>query len=309
MPITKEEFDTFIELIIRSDRKLWDKMQTALDDMFKNFKMPEPDPGPPGPAGPPGESIAGPQGPAGETVIGPPGPQGPAGRDAPPVDISAIVSDVMAKIPRPKDGKDGCSVQGPPGIPGKDGAPGPQGPAGPPGNTIIGRDGKDALQIDLLPAIDLSRSYPRGTFARYDGGIIRAFRDTVPAETIEKAGWEIAVAGIGEIRVEMADDLRTFNIVARKTGDDVIKTPFVLPVMIYRGIYNAGAGYVRGDVVTHGGCAWHCQTETAVGMPGKSDDWKMMVKEGQRGRDGKDGERGPEGPAGKDRYIDTSSQK
>jgi hypothetical protein len=67
--------------------------------------------------------------------------------------------------------------------------------------------------------------------------------------------------------------------------------------MLYRGVYAPGE-YSRGDVVTWGGSAWHCQVDGAISVPGKNAEWKLMVKEGQRGKDGKDGERGPQGLKG-----------
>ena len=44
------------------------------------------------------------------------GDVGPAGKDAPPIDVDAIVSKVAALVPVPKDGRDGAN--------GKDGSPG-----------------------------------------------------------------------------------------------------------------------------------------------------------------------------------------
>jgi hypothetical protein len=215
--------------------------------------------------------------------------------------------------PAGEKGERGETVVGPQGLKGEKGEagdPGQQGPQGPQG--IQGKDGRDALQLDLLPSVDLSRSYPRGVYARYNGGIVHSYRDTIPGEPLEKSGWEVAVAGLAEIRVELCDDMRTFKIGTMKTGEDMVFRPFTLPVMIYRGIHNSETDYVRGDVVTWGGSTWHCQLDHPKGcpvrsLPGESSDkereWRLMVKEGVKGKDGKDGERGPQGPAGKDRDL------
>lgn len=86
----------------------------------------------PGPAGVPGESIVGPPGEKGEPgqpgEKGECGAQGPAGKDAPVVDVDAILKTLLERqtselmkaisaLPKPKDGQDGQ--------PGKDGQDGP----------------------------------------------------------------------------------------------------------------------------------------------------------------------------------------
>lgn len=231
-----------------------------------------------------GESITGP--------VGPQGPQGEAGKDA-IVDIPSIVSTVLASVPTPKDGIDGRD--GKDGLPGKDGIDGAQGIQGERGEN--GRDGRDALQLDILPSVDLSRSYPRNTYARYDGGLIRSYRDTVPGESLEKSGWEVVVAGLSSIAIAQSDDKREFTVSCKVTGGEPVSNSFSMPAMIYREIFKDGTDYKRGDVVTWGGSAWHCQNDTKA-TPGKSTDWKLMVKEGRAGKDGKDGERGPQGLKG-----------
>jgi hypothetical protein len=84
------------------------------------------------------------------------------------------------------------------------------------------------------------------------------------------------------------DDERTVTFRAVR-GDRV--TDFgqvVLPMLIHRGVWTAGQAYVRGDVVSHGGGAWHCQTATSVERPetlGGAPYWKLIVKRGDRGKD------------------------
>lgn len=246
--------------------------------------MPPPEKGAKGDPGEPGASVVGP--------IGPQGQRGEPGKDA-VVNIPEIVSAVLASVPMPTNGIDGKD-----GINGKDGAPGKDGIDGKSGDRgENGRDGRDALQLDILPAVDLSRSYPRNTYARYDGGLIRSFRDTVPGESLEKSGWEVVVAGLSSIAITQLEDPREFTVTCKTTGQEVVSGSFRMPAMIYRAIYQQGTEYAKGDVVTWAGSAWHCQNDTKE-APGKSEDWKLMVKEGRSGKDGKDGERGQQGQKG-----------
>lgn len=82
-------------------------------------------------------------------------------------------------------------------------------------------------------------------------------------------------------------------------GERVKEFPFTLPIPLDRGQHKAGADYIRGDAVTHGGSLWIAQRATED-RPGTSDAWRLAVKCGRDGKNGKDGERGPEGRAGRD---------
>lgn len=234
-----------------------------------------------GEKGDPGETVKGEKGEPGER-----GERGERGEKGEPGE--SIIG------PKGDKGDPGASVTGPMGPRGEKGEPGEsiQGPAGTPG--------RDGLQIDILPSVDLSRSYPRGTYARWDGGVIRSFRDTIPGDQLEKSGWEVVIAGVAEIYVAQGEDPRCFTVNTRTTGKQATAVTFGVPAMIYRDIYRDGSDYVRGDVVTWGGSTWHCQVDHPKGKPGSGGEWRLIVKEGQRGKDGKDGERGPQGPAGKD---------
>jgi len=196
--------------------------------------------------------------------------------------------------------------KGAPGVDGRDGAPGLRGEQGERGERgIPGQDGqdgepgpagRDALEIEVLDGIDATRSYARGTFAAYDGGLIRAARTTEPVtDSLESAGWAIIVRGIAEIVVDQGDDPRQFGIGLRMTGGDAVLKTFRIPAPLDRGVHKDGAAYERGDGVTHGGSWWIAQRDTneTPGMPG-CDAWRLAVK---RGRDGKDGGGGGAAPA------------
>lgn len=182
---------------------------------------------------------------------------------------------------------------------GEQGEQGPRGPAGDPGEPgekgLDGRDGRDgkdgpagrdALQIDVLPAINAERSYARGTYASHAGGLWVARRATEGME-----GWECIVDGIAAVQVIPPDDeqQRAFAINVVRSSGAMSAAVAKLPVMLYRGVYREGESYERGDTVTWAGSLWHCDADTtakpdAVG----SKAWTLAAK---RGRDGKDGER------------------
>ncbi len=256
-------------------------------------------------------SIAGKDG-----MAGPIGPSGRDGKDADPIDKDALISEIVKMIPIPKDGIDGGT-----GPAGRDGVDGKAGDAGTPGrdgingkdaepihpdtlalmvNTAVdqrvaaipaakdGAPGRDALQIDILPAIDLSKSYPRGIFARHSGGIVRSFRDTSPipeGELIVAHGWEPVVDGLFLVKVEQSENLRSFDVLTMLTNGSFSKNTFTLPVQINRGVYVSGNEYERGDVVTLDGSQWHCEAERTKERPSASKDWLLVVKHGRNGKD------------------------
>lgn len=190
---------------------------------------------------------------------GAPGKDGRDGKDAPVLDAKALSEEIFARVmsavPVPRNGL----------------------------------DGRDAAALDILPSIDEKRSYRRGTWASYRGGLIRAVRETEPVDgTLEKAGWEVMVEGISALEVVQGKSAREISVVCSLSSGKAKEQLFKLPVLIYRGVWREGE-YEQGDVVTWGGSAWHCQEPTTE-KPGASSAWKLMVKEGQRGKDG--------GPAG-----------
>lgn len=68
-------------------------------------------------------------------------------------------------------------------------------------------------------------------------------------------------------------------------GETVKEFPFVMPIVIDRGVYREACEYKAGDAVTWGGSIWIAQKNTAA-KPDTGADWRLSVK---RGRDGKDG--------------------
>lgn len=143
-----------------------------------------------------------------------------------------------------------------------------------------GEDGRDALQLEVLPCIDEGKSYPRGTYATHSGGLWRAFEKTHGLR-----GWECLVDGIAGMEVTNTDE-RNFTLTVTRASGQVETKSFALPVMIYRGVFKAGDEYLPGDTVTWGGSLWHCD-EPSTDKPGEigSKGWTLATKRGRDGRD------------------------
>ena len=141
-------------------------------------------------------------------------------------------------------------------------------------------DGRDALDLHVLPAINAEKSYPRGTFAKHLGGLWRAFEATDGMR-----GWECIVEGLVGVDVAQEGD-RKFVVTATTSSGASTAKEFTVPVMIYRGIYREQTTYDEGDTVTWAGSTWVCRRVTSD-KPGQSDAWGLSVK---KGRDGKDAE-------------------
>lgn len=173
------------------------------------------------------------------------------------------------------------------GIDGKDGAAGKDGDNGLDGtNGIDGKDGADgndglnALDIDILPGIDEEKDYKRGIYAIHNGGLWRSHSTTKGLR-----GWECIVNGISSINIEQSDP-RSFNITVSCSNGETEVKQFSIPTLIYKGVFQNGNTYQKGDTVTWAGSLWHCDEETAD-KPGEinSKGWTLAAK---RGRDGKD---------------------
>lgn len=175
---------------------------------------------------------------------------------------------------------------------------------------LAGEPGRDALQVEVLERVDPAKKYGRGTWAAHQGGLVRAFKATVPLQALpdgaalEQAGWHVVVRGVAEVAVEASEDMRTLGLGLRLTDGELVLREFRLPVVIDRGVWKA-ASYAAGDGVTWGGSFWIAQRVTeAAEKPGdESGAFRLAVKKGSDGRDGvrgEKGERGAEGRAGRD---------
>jgi hypothetical protein len=148
------------------------------------------------------------------------------------------------------------------------------------------RDGRDALEIEVLPSIDRAKSYPRGTFATHHGGLVRALRRTDPLQEddLSTAGWQVLVDGVREISVEPRGE-RAFAISVARTSGAAKVVEARMNVVLDRGVFREAHAYEHGDGVTFGGSYWIAQKDAPEGKPGTSPDWRLAVKKGRDGAD------------------------
>jgi hypothetical protein len=138
-------------------------------------------------------------------------------------------------------------------------------------------DGRDALDLEILPAIDVEKSYPRGTYAQHRGGLWRSYQATAGLK-----GWDCIVQGVAEIGAVISDDFRTLVIKTELSGGEYREQSAHIPTVMYRGAHDVEKQYARGDGTTYGGSFWIAKVDQPQGRPGTTDDWRLAVK---RGRD------------------------
>lgn len=145
-------------------------------------------------------------------------------------------------------------------------------------------DGRDGLHIEIIPAIDAHKSYPRNTYAKHDGGLWRSFE-----KTSDMRGWECIVDGIAEVQIEQHNE-RTYGLTVRRSSGATEQTLARVPAMVYRGVFRDGETYEQGDTVTWGGSLWHANEDTQIkpGTPGEKS-WSLAAKRGRDGTDGRNG--------------------
>lgn len=162
----------------------------------------------------------------------------------------------------------------------------------------VPKDGTSVTVDDVKPLIkqlvnDAVEAIPKPK----DGvGLADAFQDKEgnlvvtmtngAAKTIGKIQGSKGEDGFGfdDLSVAIDEDERTVLLSFKKEGRPTKTFRLNIPSMIYRGIYQQGCTYQRGDTTTFGGSLWHAEKSGQLGKPGDSSDWKLAVK---RGRDGK----------------------
>ncbi|HFS3246347.1 TPA: phage portal protein, partial [Escherichia coli] len=195
-------------------------------------------------------------------------PQPADGKSITPDDVrpmlEQMVTEAVSHIPVPRDGRDyDPDVLQKAVLDAVSALPAPQ-------------DGRDATALEILPAIDDQKSFPRGTYATHQGGLWRAYE-----KTHGMRGWECLVDGVADIDVSMTGE-RLFSVVVRQSSGQRTEKTFSLPVMLYRGVFRAGETYHPGDTVTWGGSLWHCNSMTGD-KPGEahSSGWTLAAKRGR----------------------------
>lgn len=172
------------------------------------------------------------------------------GKDAEPVDLDALARAAAALIPAPE-------VRQP-------------------------QDGRDALDLEILPAIDEAKQYPRGTYAAHNGGLWKSYE-----RTHGMRGWECIVDGIAAATVAQID-AREFSVTLAKSSGAEVVEKFALPIQIYKGVYRDGEAYDEHDNVTWAGSQWTSTKADNTDKPGSSDAWQLTVKAGRPGKDLRD---------------------
>ena len=245
--------------------------------------------------------------------------------------LKGYIDDKFAALPVPADGKDGTSITiddvqpllselvnsavteipAPTnGVDGKDGKDGSDGKSVEPeyARSMLeelieqrmadiempqdGAPGRDAIDIDILPSIDPEKSYTRGTYATYDGGLWRAH-----ATTDGMRGWECVVDGIKSIDINRNDD-RSFGVMVKQSSGESHLSTFTLPIVIDKGVYKQADRYHAGDGVTWAGSYWIAQKDEPSQKPGEGEGWRLAVKKGRDGKHGDKGDKGDQGQPG-----------
>ncbi len=198
-----------------------------------------------------------------------------------------------------KDGKDG--INGKDGSRGLDGAPGKDG--------INGRDGRDGLSIPgpVGPQGERGVQGPQGRDGLSIPGPVgpQGERGVQGPQGRDGLQGERGVAGAdGQIVdvefIPSPDDPRELTIRSVLSEGRIREVVIRMPMLMDAGVYSGKEEYQRGDCVTHEGSGWVCQTDKTRTVPGRSEDWRLMVKRGKDGRSGERGEPGPQGPPGQD---------
>ncbi len=207
------------------------------------------------------------------------------------------------------DGRDGIDGKigdkGDPGINGKDGSPGRDGKDGADG--LHGKDGLQGLRGDkgdIASPEDIADAVTKAVNALLPSLVSKQVEQTMP-EIIARASVLVPPgrdglpgrpgtpgdpgrdgASIQDIQLEKSGP-RLHELTVRLTDGSITKHPIHLEGMLLDAdVHRSGESYSKGDAVTHGGSYWVARKDTTE-APGKSDDWRMVVK---RGRDGKDAE-------------------
>lgn len=139
--------------------------------------------------------------------------------------------------------------------------------------------GRDALELEVLPAIDETKQYARGTYAAFRGGLWRSYE-----RTHGMRGWECIVDGVDGVAVTQ-DSERAFSVTLTKSSGATVAEKFEMPIQIYKGVHRDGDEYEAHDTVTWGGSQWVSNKSANADKPGSNDSWTLCVKAGRPGKD------------------------
>jgi hypothetical protein len=140
-------------------------------------------------------------------------------------------------------------------------------------------DGRDAIDVEILPAIEDAKQYPRGTYAAHRGGLWKSYE-----RTHGMRGWECIVDGIDGVSITQDGD-REFSVKLMKSSGQEVAQKFALPIQIYKGVFREEQAYDAHDNVTWAGSQWTSTKADNTDKPGSSDAWTLCVKAGRNGKD------------------------
>lgn len=214
---------------------------------------------------------------------------GEPGKDAEPVDLDALAKQVLALVPVPADGKDAVEVDLE-AVAALVKVPAPEkvdveaiaraaAALIPAPEVKQPEDGRDAIDLEILPAIDETKQYARGTYAAHDGGLWKSYE-----RTSAMRGWECIVEGLKAVSVTQDGD-REFSVTLAKSSGAEVVQKFALPIQIYKGVYRDDEAYDAHDNVTWAGSQWTSTKAENTDKPGSSDAWTLCVKAGRNGKD------------------------
>lgn len=149
---------------------------------------------------------------------------------------------------------------------------------------------KKPVDFDILEEIDISKSYPPNTFARYKSGLVKSVEDTIPLcsveqdegtpfDKIDKCGWVCIVSGCDGVDYEFDEEQRCLKVKTFYT-DITLEHNLDIPVVLDRGVYNEEVEYKKGDAVSYQGSLWICRSSSTKSRPSTSNDWRLSVKRG-----------------------------
>lgn len=140
-------------------------------------------------------------------------------------------------------------------------------------------DGRDAIDLEILPTIDPTKQYARGTYAAHDGGLWKSYE-----RTNGMRGWECIVEGLKAVSVTQ-DGEREFSVALVKSSGAEVVRKFAMPIQIYKGVHRDGEAYDAHDNVTWAGSQWTSTKAENTDKPGTNDSWTLCVKAGRNGKD------------------------
>lgn len=146
-------------------------------------------------------------------------------------------------------------------------------------NGTDGQPGRDALDLEILPEIDQSKSYVRRTYAKHNGGLWRSFE-----QTHGMRGWECIVDGVHAVMPVLQGKSLTVRVIQSSGTESILMAD--LPIQEYKGVFAPDSDYLKHDTATWAGSLWNCNVTGTKAKPGDgSSDWTLAVKKGRDARE------------------------